>query len=128
MDIFVKKKKVIKLKEEVVLITYSEIGIKGKQVRRTLEQQLARNIRSSLKQAAITDAKIRRIQGRLIIEGGKPEEILKIASKVFGVTSAIYAVKISAAMDTIVQEALDTALQCIKDNQTFAIRARRVGN
>jgi len=113
--------------EEVTLITYSEIGLKSKPVRKTLEQQLARHIRTSLKREGNANVKIVRIQGRLIVEGGDTLTVAETASKVFGVTSAIPAVKVTSDMDAIAQTALDMALQSIKDDQSFAVRARRVG-
>lgn len=111
---------------EVTLITYSEIALKSTPVRRVLEHQLAHHIATSLKREGI-DAKVRRIQGRLIAEGGNPTVVAETASKVFGVTSASPAIRVTSDIDTVVQAASDIALQTIKDGQTFAIRARRVG-
>jgi len=113
--------------EDVVLIAYSEIGIKSPPVRRILEHRLSRNIANSLKLAGVKNAKIRRIQGRLIVEGGKQEAIVKIAANVFGVTSATYATKVSSELDEIIKETLDVAVYSIQNDQTFAVKARRVG-
>jgi len=113
--------------EEITLITYSEIGLKSTPVRRGLEHQLTRHVAASLKRGGIIDAKVRRIRGRLVVEGGDPGTVAEMASKVFGVTSAIPAVKVASDMDTIARSALEVALRSIRDDQSFAVRARRVG-
>ena len=112
--------------EEITLITYSEIALKSTPVRRALELQLAQHVTSSLKREGI-DAKIRRIRGRLTVEGGNPVVVAEAASKVFGVTSAIPAIRVPSDLDTIVRAASNEAAQTLKDGQTFAVRARRVG-
>lgn len=112
--------------EEITLITYSEIALKSPPVRKALEIQLAQHIASSLKRGGI-DAKVRRIRGRLTVEGGNPTTVAEAASKVFGVTSAIPATHVTSDLDTTVQAASNEAAQTLKDGQTFAVRARRVG-
>ncbi len=112
---------------EVVLITYSEIGLKSTPVRKALENQLISHLTVCLEQEGFIGASVRRIQGRLVVEGGNHEEIAGAAAKVFGVASAIPAIKITSDMETVVQTALDVASQNIKDGQTFSVRARRVG-
>ncbi|MFH0897911.1 MAG: tRNA uracil 4-sulfurtransferase ThiI [Candidatus Bathyarchaeota archaeon] len=116
-----------KMGDEVILITYSEIGLKSAPVRKVLEHQLVRQIATSLKLEGFADFKVRRLQGRLIVEGRCPEEIAETAAKVFGVASAIPAIKIASNMEAVVQTALEVAFQNIKDGQAFAVRARRTG-
>jgi thiamine biosynthesis protein ThiI len=115
------------MNNEVVLITYSEIALKSAPVRKTLEQQLAHHITTSLNREGLVNVRVRRIQGRLIVEGGNSEDIARTAAKVFGVAAAIPAIKIASDLETIVQIALNVALENIKNGQTFAVRARRTG-
>ncbi len=112
--------------EQITLITYSEIALKSPPVRRALELQLAQHIASTLEREGIA-AKVKRIWGRLTVEGADPATIAEAASKVFGVTSAIPAIHIPSDLDTIVQTASDEAAQTLKEGETFAVRARRVG-
>lgn len=113
--------------DEVVLVTYSEMGLKSTPVRKALEHQLASHIATCLKREGFVDVRVGRVQGRLIVEGRNPEAIAGAAAKVFGVASAIPAIKIASDMETVVQTVLDVASQNIRDGQTFAVRVRRVG-
>ena len=63
-----------KTNEEVVLVTYSEIALKSTPVRRVLESQLVRHISNALKRHGKTDVRVRRIQGRLIVEAEDSDE------------------------------------------------------
>jgi thiamine biosynthesis protein ThiI len=113
---------------KVVLITYSEIALKSPPVRRALEHQLARHISNTLQWRGGINAHVKRIQGRLIIKTQEPETVAEVASNVFGVASAIPAIRVTSQMAEIIDVATSLALQNIQENQTFAIRARRVGN
>ncbi len=112
--------------EELTLITYSEIALKSPPVRRILELQLAQHITFSLKQQGI-DATVRRIRGRLIAESKDTLAVAETASRVFGVSSAIPAVRVDSSLDAIVEAALNEATKTLGAGQTFAVRARRVG-
>lgn len=114
--------------DKVVLIAYSEIALKSPPVRRALERQLAHHISNTLQWRSGITAQVKRIQGRLIIETQESETVADIASNVFGVASAIPAIRVTSKMVEIVNVAKSLALQNIQNNQTFAIRARRVGN
>jgi thiamine biosynthesis protein ThiI len=111
----------------VALIRYSEIGLKSTPVRRRLERQLVSHLKTSLRREGVNDFVVRRIQGRILVEGGDPETVAMVASKVFGVASASPTIKITSQMDEIVEMARDVAVRTLKNGQTFAVRARRVG-
>lgn len=115
------------MSEKVVLIAYSEIGLKSPPVRRALEHQLASHIAANLKREGMTNIEIRRIQGRLLVEGGDPITVAKIASQVFGAASALPSIRVEARLDRVIQTIVDVATQNIKDGQTFAVRSKRTG-
>ena len=60
----------ISMSAEVTLIRYSEIGLKSAPVRRELERQLASHLKISLRREGTGDFVVKRIQGRLLVEGG----------------------------------------------------------
>jgi thiamine biosynthesis protein ThiI len=75
----------------------------------------------------VSSISIRKTRGRIFIETPNPEQTILATSKVFGVNSVIPAVKTSTAIDDLVQTAAEIASQVIRNGQTFAVRARRVG-
>jgi tRNA uracil 4-sulfurtransferase len=112
---------------KTVLVSSSEIGIKSEPVRRLLEKKLSQNIRFKLVRAGISDFQIVRKRGRIMIECNDAERVAAEAAKVFGVFSAMPAVKTSSDFSITVKAIADYSTRVINENETFAIQARRVG-
>lgn len=112
--------------KEIVLASYSEIALKSRPVRRLFERLLCRHIRCMLKLDGFSKAKVRRIQGRLIVENINPEKAAETVARVFGVASAMPAVMVTGDLATILETAITIAERIIEPNQTFAIDVRRV--
>jgi len=108
-----------------VLVSYSEIAIKGTYVRRMLESRLARHIQFFLDQAGVA-GDVGKIPGRVIVKTENCEETARlISSKVFGVAYTAVAVEVEPKFEAIVEEATKMGLEVIEPNETFAVRARR---
>jgi thiamine biosynthesis protein ThiI len=115
------------LRDEVILATYSEIGLKSPPVRRHLESLLLRHIRKRLELKGLEVEKVVRRQGRLIVEGTDSLRGAEVVARVFGVASARPAVKIRDDLTTITQTVVDAAKEIVEPKQSFAIDARRTG-
>ncbi len=113
----------------VLLVAYSEIGLKSPPVRRQLERQLSHHIRNILNFNGLSGSVIRRIQGRLLIENiASTETAAQFVSQVFGVASAMPATHISTDFNNIIEAVTNVAEKIIGPNESFAINARRTGN
>ena len=111
-----------------VLISSSEIALKSEPVRRMLEKKLAHNLRFRLTRSGISDYKIVRKRGRIIVEGRDMERAATEATKVFGVFSAMPAVKTPSDFALVIKKMAEYSSQVINDNETFAVEARRSGD
>ncbi|MFQ5974865.1 MAG: tRNA uracil 4-sulfurtransferase ThiI [Candidatus Hydrothermarchaeales archaeon] len=105
----------------MIIVRYGEIGTKSRQSRKRIEAKLVKNIKK-----AIGKNKVRRTYGRIYVDSDSKEDAMKI-SRVFGVVSTSIATKVAPDFDTIIDEGVKYALPKIKENSTFAIRARRAG-
>jgi len=115
------------VKDEVILAAYSEIGLKSPPVRRHLEALLLSQIRKQLELNGLPTDTASREQGRLIIEGSDSMRGAEVVAKVFGVASAMPAVRVSADVPTIAQTVVAVAEAIMAPQQSFAINARRTG-
>ncbi len=114
--------------EEVVLATYSELALKSKPVRIRLRRMLARNIRTSLKLNGIENAQVELIEGRILLRNNSSPQVVEMVSKVFGVSSSIQALEISSIKEFIINTGIEVAKRELTVGDTFAVRARRVGD
>lgn len=116
------------MRENVVLAAYSEVALKSPPVRRRLENQLIHHMRSMLERAGIAGARVGRMQGRLAVEDVDSLKAAEVVSKIFGIASVMPALRIEGSFDSIVRESTEMAAQVIQPHQTFAVRARRIGD
>jgi len=89
---------------------------------------LARNIRSLLKLNGIENVQIELIEGRLLLRNNPSRQVVEITSKVFGVSSSMQALETPSTKEPIINAGIDSANRNLADNNTFAIRARRIGD
>ena len=116
------------MSEDVVLATYSELALKSKPVRIRLKRMLARNIRSLLKLNGIENVQVELIEGRLLLRNNLSRQVVEITSKVFGVSSSMQALETPSTKESIINAGIDVANRNLTDNNTFAVRARRIGD
>ncbi|HJX23483.1 MAG TPA: THUMP domain-containing protein [Candidatus Bathyarchaeia archaeon] len=111
-----------------VLISSSEIALKSEPVRRMLEKKLAHNLRFRLIRSGISDHKIIRKRGRIVVEGTDMEKAATEATKVFGVFSSMPAVKTPSDFAMVIKKMAEYSSHVINDNETFAVEAKRSGD
>jgi len=109
----------------VVLVSYSEIALKGSYVRRMLENRLMRHIRFFLKQAGI-QGDVRRILSRIIVKTETCDEAARlISSRVLGAAYTAVAIEIEPRLENIIASATKLGVETLEPNQTFAVRTKR---
>jgi len=111
---------------DVVIIRYGEIALKGKYVRNRYEKTLILNIKSMLDTCGIKYEDIIRDWGRIYIKTADPRAIEAVV-KVFGVVSASPAVTCEPTLESAASVSAEIGRYLIKDHESFAIRPRRSG-
>ncbi len=111
---------------DAVLVAYSEPLLKSKGVRKEMEDLLSRHIKLALKRAGLR-GELKREGGRFFVFKTKPLEAAKAISKVFGVEFAVPCLTCSSNLEDIVRKGAWYAERMLYPNQTFAVRARRIG-
>jgi len=114
------------LKYNVVIVRFGEIGIKGAIARRRMQSLLARNIEEALKESGFSDAKVRVIPGRIVIEGITEDgREAFAAARVFGVKSVSRAFSGEYRdLSDLVSKASDAAESEVR-GKVFMVRGRR---
>jgi len=111
---------------DVVIVRYGEIALKGPYIRNQYEKILISNISSMLDAQHIKYDSISRDWGRIYIHTDDPA-VVEIAVRVFGVVSASWALTCEPTLESAALVAVDIGRSLIKKNESFAIRARRSG-
>jgi thiamine biosynthesis protein ThiI len=111
-----------------VLVRYGEIFLKSEPVKRIYEKILVKNIKLALKRDGIKFS-VRRERGRIFIESEDIEKVCNSLQNVIGIVSIspCYHLKTSK-LEEIKNFVKENYENWIKPKQTFAIRARRIGN
>ena len=112
---------------DVSLVAYSEILLKSSSVRRRLEGLLIKHLKSRLRMENLGFEGLVKEGGRIYIVGGNPEKNSEVASKVLGVDFSAPAIKTSAKLEDLVEASLRLGEEVLGENESFAVKARRVG-
>jgi thiamine biosynthesis protein ThiI len=112
---------------DIILVSYGEIALKGKYVRRKLERQLGEDIKNILKTHGFPEPEIILEFGRIYVNRVPFEAVSKIA-KVFGVVRVMPATKTKPEFESIIDKILEAAKNLMDYGESFAIRAKVVGN
>jgi len=116
------------LRENVALVSFAEIALKSEPVRRSLLRLLSSQIGFILRRHGIKGARIRVKGGRAIVEGIEDTDLAaRTLSKVFGVVASMPAIKTSTKLEDILQTASGHASLVLSSGESFAVRARRIG-
>lgn len=110
-----------------ILVSYSEIALKGRYVRNQLERQLAGHIKHQLRRAGHPDAEVTRRFGRIYVEG-VPGEAAGVVAKVFGVVHAMPSTETGTDLDSVVEAIVEESKRALGDGDGFAVRPRVVGS
>lgn len=111
----------------MILVRYSEIGLKSTPVRLKFENRLKDNILSMFAADGV-EALVYRSDGRFYVESGDTDAAISSLKRVFGVASVSVAVECTAALDDICSTAAEYSKGRLSQGQSFAVRARREGN
>lgn len=112
--------------EPVVIVASAEFALKSSPVRRTLEDRLSDDLRSTLAKAAFAGFHIEKHAARIVIRGIEDTAFAaRCCAKVFGVAYAAPATLLPASMDEVVLAITNVAEESLRRGQSFAIRAHR---
>ena len=111
----------------VLLLRYSEIGLKSDSVRRRFENQLKDNI-VTMFMADSVEAFVSRKGARFYVETEDPDAAIKSVRKVFGVASVSLVEQCSSDLGNICRAAAEYSRGRLSEGQTFAVDARRDGS
>jgi len=112
---------------ETILVAYGEIALKSSYVRSRLEGLLARQIGFTLSRRGLEGHRVLRRFGRLYVEG-VPAEAAEAVAGVFGVVSAMPALRTASDIDSVIGLAVEVALERLGEGRSFAVRPRTVGD
>jgi len=112
---------------ETILAAYNEIALKSRGVRSHLEKKLSNQIREVMVREGFKEARVLRRYGRLYVEN-VPLQAAEYVAEVFGVASAMPALRTSSDIDSILGLLTDIASERMNPETSFAIRPRVVGS
>lgn len=110
---------------DTVLISTAEFVLKSEPVRQLLMRLLKRHLRFNLKRIGLEGSDIRPAGGFLVLgEFENAEPVAKDLSRTLGVAHADACERTDADLDNIVEHVARLAEKRIKQDETFAVRAR----
>ncbi len=101
------------MNDAITLIHYGEISLKGRN-RGVFEGKLAQNIEK------VTQGKVTRYRGRLVLEGGNPQSL----SHIFGISWYASAYRVKKSLDSIISSVLSRLPELTEIN-TFGVFVKR---
>ncbi len=105
----------------MIIVRYGEIGTKSRRTRSWIEHRLVENIKG-----AIGGREVLREYGRIFVKSDSQADAERVA-KVFGVVSTSLAEKIPSRLEALIPEGTEYARARVGSGESFAVRARRVG-
>lgn len=110
----------------ILLVRYSEIGLKGLKVRNNWENRLRDNLLQMFA-ADHVEALVTRGQARLYIETSDVDAAIRSAVKVFGVGSVSVCETAGTDMEEICEKVAEYSKSRMVKGKSYAVRARREG-
>lgn len=111
----------------VLLIRYSEIGLKGISVRNRWENRMKENLVQMFTADGV-EAFVTRGKARFYVEASDLDKAIRSARKVFGVASISIAEHCSSDQEELCAKAAEYSKSRMVKGKTFAVRARREGS
>ena len=105
-----------------ILIRYGELSLKGKN-RNVFIRQLRENIKKALKSFSSLEIESQHDRMYIFLKEEDPAKVADVLSRVFGISSFSFAVKVDSDIDAIVDACLQTL--DLEKEQTFKVAARR---
>ena len=114
---------------DLILVRYSEVGLKSRSVRSRFERVLMDNMISALAREGI-EALVNCDQGRIYVRTDKARigDGIKVLQRVFGIASVSPVIETSSDMESIKATAVSYSKEVLADNSTFKIKSRRSGS
>jgi thiamine biosynthesis protein ThiI len=114
---------------DLILVRYSEVGLKSRSVRSRFERVLMDNMISALAREGI-EALVNCDQGRIYVRTDKAriEDGVKVLQRVFGIASVSPVIETSSDMESIKATAVSYSKEVLASNSTFKIKSRRSGS
>jgi thiamine biosynthesis protein ThiI len=114
---------------DLILVRYSEVGLKSRTVRSRFERVLMDNMISALAREGI-EALVNCDQGRIYVRTDKAriDDGIKVLQRVFGIASVSPVIETSSDMESIKATAVTYSKEVLADGSTFKIKSRRVGS
>lgn len=105
-----------------ILIRYGELSLKGKN-RNVFIRQLKENIKKALKSFSTLEIESQHDRMYIYLKEEDPNEVANVLSRVFGISSFSFAIKVDSDIDAIVDACLRTL--DFSNANTFKVAARR---
>jgi tRNA uracil 4-sulfurtransferase len=114
---------------DLILVRYSEVGLKSRSVRSRFERVLMDNMISAMAREGI-EALVNCDQGRIYVRTDKAriDDGIKVLQRVFGIASVSPVIETSSDMESIKATAVGYSKEVLADNSSFKIKSRRVGS
>ena len=114
------------MKNNLILVRFGEISLKGKETRKQFENILIKNIKTALKNNQII-SEIKKERGRIYIIAEQISETTNVLKHVFGIVTFSPSIQIQTNMDLITDHAVKISKKFLTPSKTFAIRTTRTG-
>ena len=111
----------------LIIVRYSEIGLKAKFTRKTFEKILEKNIKNILKKENIIFY-VTKTRGRLFIHTNEIKKTINILKKIFGIKSISPCFKTDSNIESMKIITIKLTNEKITKNTSFAIKVKREGN
>jgi len=115
------------VKPNLIIIRYSEIGLKAKFTRKTFENILQKNIKDILKKENII-FNLDKTGGRFFIYTKEIKKTTTVLKKIFGIKSVSPCFKTDSSIDSMKKIALKVIKDKINKDTSFALKVKREGN
>jgi thiamine biosynthesis protein ThiI len=114
--------------DSVIIRFGGELWLKKAWTRRRYERRLVRNIKNVLKRYEVPYNKIVRRHGRLFLRTNSAVEAARRLARIFGVSSVSPSLETSSRLEDIVDRSVFLAGRVLKEENSFAVKCRRVGD
>jgi len=116
------------VKNQLIIVRYGEIALKGKETRRRFEDKLVSNIKKALETEKII-FKTTKERGRIYVFTEEINKSIKVLQKIFGLTSISPAIKTKSDINSMQELATKIAKENkLSKNKSFALRVTRTGS
>lgn len=105
-----------------ILVRYGELSTKGKN-KKDFIRRLHQNMKNALRNYPALEFERTHDRMYILLNGVDPDEIAPIISRIFGISSFSYALKVNSEIEEIIAAAFKSAKQ--SNSSTFKVEARR---